>query len=127
MLGDEWQLAEADRAVLANPMVMAVMREAIPECVANGPWGWVDDDLAFVAPWGFELSEITVPVEVHYGSQDVLVPAAHGEWLAAHVPNAKVVVNHDQGHMPTPEACDRHAPLTGRELGSAVANGGGVC
>ena len=44
-----------------------------------------------------------MPVEVHYGSQDVLVPAAHGEWLAAHVPNAKVVVNHDQGHMPTPE------------------------
>ena len=102
-LGDEWQLAEADRAVLANPMVMAVMREAIPQCFAHGPWGWVDDDLAFVSPWGFDVSEITVPVEVHYGSQDVLVPAAHGEWLAAHVPNATVVVNHDQGHMPTPE------------------------
>jgi len=103
VISDEWQLAEADRAVLSNPMVMAVMREAVPECVAHGPWGWVDDDLAFVSPWGFDISEITVPVEVHYGSQDVLVPAAHGEWLAAHVPNAKAVVNHDQGHMPTPE------------------------
>ena len=36
---------------------------------------------------------------------------AHGEWLAAHVPNAKVVVNHDQGHMPTPEHAHRHAAL----------------
>jgi pimeloyl-ACP methyl ester carboxylesterase len=103
VLGDQWQLAEADRAAMRNPMVMQVMREAIPECVINGPWGWVDDDLAFTTDWGFELDEIKVPVEVHYGSQDVLVPAAHGAWLAANVPGAKVVVNDDQGHMKTPD------------------------
>jgi pimeloyl-ACP methyl ester carboxylesterase len=103
VLGDEWQLSEADRAVMRNPIVMQVMREAIPECVINGTWGWVDDDLAFVTEWGFDLDEIRVPVEVHYGTQDVLVPAAHGVWLAAHVPGAKVVVNDDQGHMNTPE------------------------
>jgi pimeloyl-ACP methyl ester carboxylesterase len=103
VLGDEWQLSEADRAVLQNPIVMQVMREAVPECVVNGPWGWVDDDLAFTKNWGFDLHEISVPVEVHYGTQDVLVPAAHGVWLAANVPGAKVVVNDDQGHMDTPE------------------------
>jgi len=103
VLGDQWQLAEADRAAMRNPIVMQIMREAIPECVVNGPWGWVDDDLAFTNPWGFDLDEIKVPVEVHYGSQDVLVPAAHGAWLAMHVPGAKVVVNDDQGHMNTPE------------------------
>lgn len=104
VLGDQWQLAEADREALRNPMTMQVMREAVPECVVNGPWGWVDDDLAFTTTdWGFDLDEIKVPVEVHYGSQDVLVPAAHGAWLAANVPGAKVVVNDDQGHMNTPE------------------------
>jgi pimeloyl-ACP methyl ester carboxylesterase len=103
VLGDEWQLAEADRATMRNPIVMQVMREAVPECVVNGPWGWVDDDLAFVTEWGFDLDEIRVPVEVHYGTQDVLVPAAHGAWLAANVPGAKVVVNDDQGHMDPPE------------------------
>jgi pimeloyl-ACP methyl ester carboxylesterase len=103
VLGDQWQLAEADRAAMRNPIVMQVMREAMPECVVNGPWGWVDDDLAFTNVWGFDLDEIKVPVEVHYGSQDVLVPAAHGAWLAANVPGAKVVVNDDQGHMNTPE------------------------
>jgi pimeloyl-ACP methyl ester carboxylesterase len=102
-LGDEWQLAAADRSVLRNPIVMQVMREAVPETFANGVWGWVDDDLAFLAPWGFELTEITVPVEVDYGVQDVLVPAAHGAWLASNVPGAVVVVNHDQGHSDTPE------------------------
>lgn len=102
-LGDEWQLAAADRAVFSNPVVMRSMRESVPETFANGPWGWVDDDLAFVEPWGFELAEITVPVEVHYGSQDVLVPAAHGAWLGSHVPGAVVVVSHDKGHANTPE------------------------
>ena len=103
VLGSDWDLPDADRAVFAHPLVMQVMREAIPECVVNGPWGWVDDDLAFTQQWGFDVSEIAIPAEVHYGAQDVLVPAAHGEWLAAHVPSAKVVVNDDEGHGATPE------------------------
>ena len=103
VLGPGWDLAESDRAVFAHPLVMQVMREAVPECVVNGPWGWVDDDLALTKPWGFDISEITIPAEVHYGKQDVLVPAAHGEWLGAHVPAAKVVVNDDEGHGVPPE------------------------
>jgi pimeloyl-ACP methyl ester carboxylesterase len=46
--------------------------------VDGGVWGWVDDDLAFAKPWGFDLSEIAVPLRVTYGQKDVLVPAAHG-------------------------------------------------
>lgn len=102
-LGDEWQLPDADREVFSNPLIMQVMRESLPETFVNGVWGWVDDDLAFVKPWGFELTEITVPVEVHYGAQDVLVPAAHGAWLAANVPGALVVASNDKGHASTPE------------------------
>jgi hypothetical protein len=34
---------------------------------------------------------------------DVLVPAAHGAWLATNVPSAKVVVNDDEGHSVPPE------------------------
>jgi pimeloyl-ACP methyl ester carboxylesterase len=115
-LGDEWQLADVDRAVLSNPLIMQVTREAMPETFVNGVWGWVDDDLAFLDSWGFELAEITVPVEVHYGTQDVLVPAAHGAWLASHVPGAVVVVSHDKGHAVTPE----HTLELLRTLGSSV-------
>src|SRR5476649_2276244 len=86
-----------------HPMVMQVTREAVPETFVNGPWGWVDDDLAFTQPWGFDVSEITIPAEVHYGTQDVLVPAGHGEWLAANVPEAKVVISDNEGHTSSPE------------------------
>jgi pimeloyl-ACP methyl ester carboxylesterase len=42
-------------------------------------------------------------VTVRYGARDVLVPAAHGAWLASHVPAARVVVEHTGGHLVSPE------------------------
>jgi pimeloyl-ACP methyl ester carboxylesterase len=102
LLSDDWDLADADRAVLADPGVQRTAREMMHEAFRDGVWGWVDDDLAFLKPWGFSLSEIKVPVEVRYGTQDVLVPAAHGEWLAKHVPGAAVIVSDSQGHLVDP-------------------------
>jgi pimeloyl-ACP methyl ester carboxylesterase len=99
VLGDEWDLPESDREQLARPEVAAVIRESTDDLLRGGPWGWVDDDLAFLRPWGFDVAEVTVPVEVRYGAQDVLVPAAHGAWLADHVPGATVVVEHGHGHL----------------------------
>ena len=100
---EEFELSEADRAVLALEVVRERMRTSFREAMAQGVGGWVDDDLAFIHPWGFDLSEIRVPVQVRYGATDVLVPAAHGAWLATHVPNAKVIVDEASGHMSTPD------------------------
>jgi pimeloyl-ACP methyl ester carboxylesterase len=79
------------------------MRESVVDMFANGAWGWIDDDLAFTWPWGFDVSEIKVPVEVRFGADDVLVPASHGHWLATHVPGATAVVTTGAGHMTSPE------------------------
>jgi pimeloyl-ACP methyl ester carboxylesterase len=54
--------------------------------------------LALTGPWGFDVSEITIPVLIRYGASDVLVPLGHGEWLAAHVPGCSVKVD-DAGHL----------------------------
>jgi pimeloyl-ACP methyl ester carboxylesterase len=64
-------------------------------------WGWVDDDLAFLRPWGFDVAEIGVPVLVRYGRTDVFVPPAHGDWLAANVPDCAVKVDDVAGHLGT--------------------------
>ncbi|MDQ1745381.1 MAG: hypothetical protein QOE23_3720 [Pseudonocardiales bacterium] len=103
ILSDDWELADADRAKLARPDVQRVLVEAFHGAYAAGVWGWVDDDLAFLTDWGFTLDEIAVPVTVRYGAQDVLVPAGHGDWLASHVPGAKVVVSTDGGHLTDPD------------------------
>ena len=98
VLGD-FELSDSDRVQLARPEIMQVIRESTAEQVVNGVWGWVDDDLAHTRPWGFEVAEVAVPVLVRYGETDVLVPPAHGEWLAANVPGCIVKVDDVAGHM----------------------------
>ena len=51
-----------------------------------------------------DLDEIDVPVTIRYGRNDVLVPAAHGEWLGRHVPRAEVLVDESGGHLVSPES-----------------------
>ena len=101
-LGD-FELSDADREALQNPITQQMIREATPAMFVNGVWGWVDDDLAFLKPWGFDVREVEVPTEVWYGETDVLVPAAHGRWLARNVPGAEVVAQQDEGHLGDPD------------------------
>ncbi len=61
--------------------------------------GWLDDNLAFVAPWGFELSTIDRPVLVVQGGDDLMVPRQHGEWLAANVPGCESRIDDAHGHL----------------------------
>jgi pimeloyl-ACP methyl ester carboxylesterase len=58
-----------------------------------------DDGLAAVTPWGFDVASIRVPVAIWQGREDAMVPFAHGEWLAAHVPGAEAHLLDDEGHL----------------------------
>lgn len=56
-------------------------------CV-DGLDGWIDDYLALSKPWGFEVRDIGVPVEVWFGSEDNNSTPAHAEWLLSTIPDA---------------------------------------
>ena len=91
-------LGAPDLAALKGPLadyIAALAREA----VRVGVDGWVEDDLAFCAPWAFDLASITVPVAIWQGSEDLMVPRSHGEWLARHVPGARPHVLEGVGHV----------------------------
>lgn len=69
---------------------------------AGGPaglGGLVDDDVAFTRPWGFDVSDIGVPLLVVQGGDDRVVPAAHGRWLADRMPNGEAWWRHLDGHI----------------------------
>jgi pimeloyl-ACP methyl ester carboxylesterase len=66
---------------------------------AQGIVGALDDGLAIVAPWGFDVGDVTVPVAVWQGRHDAMVPFAHGEWLAGNVAGANAHLFDDEGHL----------------------------
>ena len=69
------------------------------EALRTGVDGWVDDDLSFTVPWGFDLAELAVPVFLWQGSADLMVPFAHGQWLAEHVPGVVAHLEQGEGHF----------------------------
>jgi pimeloyl-ACP methyl ester carboxylesterase len=65
----------------------------------NGFDGWIDDDLAFTRDWGFDVGDVSVPVTVWQGDLDLMVPLAHGPWLAEHLPTATARLAPGHGHL----------------------------
>jgi pimeloyl-ACP methyl ester carboxylesterase len=94
----ETLLGDADRAVLDGPLIDYLHANAIHALAETGD-GWIDDNLAFVKPWGFELAAITRPVLIVQGGDDRFVPRSHGEWLAARVPGAEAWIDDENGHL----------------------------
>jgi pimeloyl-ACP methyl ester carboxylesterase len=91
-------LPPADRAVLDRPF-LEWMTATFHHAGAQGIAGVLDDGQAAVRPWGFSLDDIAVPVVVHQGRQDAMVPYQHGVWLAEHVPGATAHLTEDDGHL----------------------------
>jgi pimeloyl-ACP methyl ester carboxylesterase len=95
-------LTASDRRAMADERAFAVRRESLGEALRTH-LGWYDDDVAFTRPWGFDVSDVQVPVEVRYGRQDVFVPSTHGDWLVGRLPDAVATVWEDRGHLADPE------------------------
>jgi pimeloyl-ACP methyl ester carboxylesterase len=116
ILGDEANDIDVD--FLKRPKTIEAFRRIIPEQAVYGVGGSVDDTLAFVRNWGFDLAIIRIPVLVTYGDEDTSIPVAHGRFLAAAVPGAIVIETHGGGHFdadPNRDILDTHAWLsTGR-------------
>jgi pimeloyl-ACP methyl ester carboxylesterase len=94
----ETLLGPEDRAVLSGAFAEYLLK-ADRHALADGVDGWVDDDLAFLAPWGFELSSIDRPVLLLHGDDDRFVPVAHGRWLADHIPGVEARIDAADGHL----------------------------
>jgi pimeloyl-ACP methyl ester carboxylesterase len=86
-----------DLAALAGEW--AWLANVVGPAVAAGPAALIDDDLAYVGPWGFDPGDVIAPALFLHGGRDRVVPSAHSEWLARHCPNATLRLSPDDGHI----------------------------
>lgn len=91
-------VADVDRAAITGDAA-AWLADNFRESVRVGLWGWNDDQLAFVRPWGFSVGDIGVPVAIWQGLLDRQTPYAHGEWLVSHIPGVRPHLLADEGHL----------------------------
>ncbi len=103
---------EADKAALTGEYADYIAN-ALRASLNSGIAGWRDDDLAFTKDWGFSLGwdapadapasyprgTPAAPVAIWQGDQDQMVPYAHGQWLAANIPGARVHLMPGEGHL----------------------------
>ena len=91
-------LPPVDRAAMTGELA-DYLASASRHAGAQGVVGWRDDDLTHTRPWGFDVRAIEVPTAVWQGTEDLMVPFAHAQWLAAHVAGARAHLVEGEGHV----------------------------
>lgn len=91
-------LGPADAAALTEDRASYLL-DSVREGIQQKRDGWIDDGLALVNPWGFEPSQIGIPVLVMHGAQDKTVPISHGKWLMNQIPNVQAQLFPEEGHF----------------------------
>ena len=94
---DPQMFTPADHAALSG--AWAWLHSVVEPATAAGPGPMIDDDLAYVAPWGFDPAQITCPVLLLHGEQDRIVPCSHSRWLADQCAPAALRLFPDDGHL----------------------------
>ncbi|MFJ6579687.1 alpha/beta hydrolase [Streptomyces sp. NPDC091368] len=94
---DPEMFTPADHAALAGEW--SWFDDVVGPAVEGGPGGLIDDDLAYVAPWGCDPARIAAPVLLLHGGEDRIVPSAHGRWLAGRCPGAELRLTPADGHI----------------------------
>ncbi|MFK0244456.1 alpha/beta fold hydrolase [Amycolatopsis azurea] len=94
---DAEMFTPSDHAALAGDWKWLL--EVVGPALEGGPGALIDDDLAYVAPWGFQPSDVKAPVLLLHGGADRIAPVGHGKWLARQCPMAEVRVFPEDGHI----------------------------
>jgi pimeloyl-ACP methyl ester carboxylesterase len=94
---DPEEFTPADHAALAG--AWSWLGAVAGQAIEGGPGGMVDDELSYVAPWGFGPGQVRPPVLFLHGGQDRVAPSSHGKWLARHTRSAELWLRPDDGHV----------------------------
>lgn len=110
-----------DAAEVDREKILARAEQAdrtVKSALEQGVEGMVDDYVAlWSTPWGFDLSNVAVPVVWAHGLLDYFVPHSAASRTAASLPDCRFITWNDVGHVATPELVgDFRAAVLGAAL-----------
>jgi pimeloyl-ACP methyl ester carboxylesterase len=98
-----WLLAAAgtsDKAALRSPGVRNRLGEMLRAAFAQGAGGLAAEIAGYcLQPWGFEPEEVEAKTLLLYGARDPLAGPDHGRWWKERLPDARLEVVPDAGHL----------------------------
>ncbi|MEM7535415.1 MAG: alpha/beta hydrolase [Chloroflexota bacterium] len=87
-----------DKAVLKSEEQQNFLR-TVQESYRQGVDGATHEGRIYARPWGYELSDIKMPVSIWQGTLDVNVPVSNGHIYADNIPNATAHFIEGEGHL----------------------------
>jgi pimeloyl-ACP methyl ester carboxylesterase len=98
-----WLLAAegtSDKAALRSPGVRNRLGEMLRAAFAQGATGLTADIAGYcLQPWGFEPQAVEAKTLLLYGSRDPIAGPRHARWWQERLPNARLEVAPDAGHL----------------------------
>jgi pimeloyl-ACP methyl ester carboxylesterase len=91
-----------DVAALSAPGRMKATSAGIAEALSSGTRGAAWDARMYVRPFGFDHTQIRVPFRAFHGGLDRNVPLALVKRYIAQIPDAKLEIWPDEGHLSAP-------------------------
>jgi len=92
-------ISEQDHELLSSFMRGELFRRDQNLCLASGGRAIAMDLQTELINWGFNLSDVSVPVYLYQGGQDPFVPEEYAHHLNAHLPSADLQLLPDAGHL----------------------------
>jgi pimeloyl-ACP methyl ester carboxylesterase len=90
----------ADERVLAQDEVRDRLVAMFEEAFAQGATGMVAEIAGYtLRPWGFEPRDVRQKALLVYGARDPLIGSKHGRWWQQQLPDARLEMVPDAGHL----------------------------
>ena len=90
---------EVDQQVFDKPSVSTAMMNTLKEGMMKSYDGAYQDALIYKSDWGFELSEITIPVVFYHGELDQNVRIESARYVARELNDCSANIMENEGHL----------------------------
>jgi pimeloyl-ACP methyl ester carboxylesterase len=90
---------EGDRQILDDPVWQQSFAGALMEALRAGVDGWVDETMAILGDWDFDVARVCCAVQWYHGLHDVNSPISAVRRLIDAIPAAELTIWPESGHM----------------------------